>query len=549
MSAADPRKPIEGFAACVTALTVGIIVLLGHERADVSNAFSIPVYSHLVLFQDYYAAFVFVAVLVAALLPALRAVAERCALWLGHHTPAVAVITAAVLALGTHAVYHVHPLAADEYTVIFQSRIFAEGRLAGHLPVPLLDWLVPPFFQERFFQLSPRSGEIASAYWPGFALLLTPFTALGLPWLLNPLIGGATLLVVHRLALRLFGSVQAAGYAVLLTLASPAITVNAVTFYSMPAHLLLNALFMLLLLDRRPLRALAAGAVGSLALVLHNPFPHVLFALPWFVWLGVHPDRVRLLGALVAGYLPLGVLAGVGWPLFLQSLSSGVPLEALVSPHGAIAALLERVSGVRQWRSSTGPLAHLLDLCKLWLWAVPGLLAGAAVGAWRGRSQGVWRVIASCALLTYFGYFLGQFDQGHGWGFRYFHSAWITLPLLTLAAFPPGDRLLAYLGACAILSLVVLTGMRAFQTEQFVARHLAQLPSAAGAGPKVVLLDIRKGYYAWDLVQNDPFLRGPVTILVSHGPQEDAAMMGRAFPQYRILSEAPNGSVWAPASR
>ena len=549
MSAADPRKPIEGFAACVTALTVGIIVLLGHERADVSNAFAIPVYSHLVLFQDYYAAFVFVAVLVAALLPALRALAERCALWLGHHAPAAALITAAALAVGTHAVYHVHPLAADEYTVIFQSRIFAEGRLAGHFPVPLLDWLVPPFFQERFFQLSPRSGEIASAYWPGFSLLLAPFTALGLPWLLNPLIGGATLLVVHRLALRLFGSAQAAGYAVLLTLASPAITLNAVTFYSMPAHLLLNALFMLLLLERRPLRALAAGAVGSIALVLHNPFPHVLFAMPWLVWLGAHPDRVRLLGALVAGYLPLGMLAGVGWPLFLQSLASGIPLEALASPHGAAAALLERISGVRQWRSSTGPLAHLLDLCKLWLWAVPGLLAAAAVGAWRGRSQGVWRVIASCALLTYFGYFLGQFDQGHGWGFRYFHSAWVTLPLLALAAFPPGDRLLAYLGACAILSLVVLTGMRAFQTEQFVARHLAQLPSAAGAGPKVVLLDIRKGYYAWDLVQNDPFLRGPVTILVSHGAQNDAAMMGRAFPQYRVLSQAPNGSVWGPASR
>jgi hypothetical protein len=548
ISSSDPRTSVEGFAACATALTVGIILLLGHERADIAHPFAIPVYSHLVLFQDYYAAFLFVAVLVAALLPAFRRLAERCALWLGHNPLAAAAAAAAALAVGTHAVYHAHPLAADEYTVLFQSRVFADGRLAGHFPPPLLDWLVPPFFQGRFFQLSPATGDIASAYWPGFSLLLTPFTALGVPWLLNPLIGAATLLAVHRLALRLFGSAQAAGYAMLLTLASPAVTINAVSYYSMPAHLLLNALFMLLLLERRPLRALAAGAVGSLALVLHNPFPHALFALPWLVWLGAHRDRVRLLGALLAGYLPLAVVLGLGWPVFLQSISSGMPLEALATPRGAAGALLERISSVREWRSSTGPLAHLLDLCKLWLWATPGLVAAAAVGLWRARLEPTWRVIASCALLTYFGYFLGQFDQGHGWGFRYFHSAWLTLPLLAVAAFPPGNRLLAYLGACALLSLAVLTGVRAFQAERFIARQLAQLPAAA-ATPQAVFVDIRQGYYAWDLVQNDPYLRGPKTIFVSHGARSDAALMREWFPQYRLLSQAPNGSVWAPASR
>jgi hypothetical protein len=548
MSAADSHKPLDGFAACATAISVAIILLLGHERGDVANAFAVPIYSHLLFFHDYYAAFAFVAVLAAALLAPLRTLAERCAAWMGEHVVAIAALTVAALALAARVVYHAHPLSADEYTVIFQSKLFAHGRLAGQFPPGLMDWLVPPFFQERFFQVSPRSGAIASAYWPGFALLLAPFSASGVPWLLNPLLGGATLLVAHRLALALFASRLAAGYVVLLTLGSPAITINAISFYSMPAHLLLNALFMLLLMERRPARAFAAGLVGSCALILHNPFPHVLFAAPWVVWLGAHPARLRLLAALAAGYLPLAVVAGLGWPLFLQSLASGIPFADLSNPSAAARALLDRVNAVRQWRSSTGPGAHLLDLCKLWLWAVPGLLAAAAVGAWRTRSQPVWRVVTSCALLTYFGYFFGQFDQGHGWGFRYFHAAWVTLPLLAVAAFAPGTRILGYLAACALLSLVVLTGLRSVQTEQFIQRHLAQRPALSGPGPSVVFIDIRKGYYAWDLVQNDPFLRGNVT-MVSHGEQNDRALMGASFPQYRPASATANGSVWVPMSR
>jgi hypothetical protein len=124
----------------------------------------------------------------------------------------------------------------------------------------------------------------------------------------------------------------------------------------------------------------------------------------------------------------------------------------------------------------------------------------------------------------------------------------MTLPLLAVAAFQPGGRLLGYLAACAILSLTLMTGLRAVQTEQFIARHLAQLPSTAGNGPKIVFIDIRKGYYAWDLVQNDPFLRDGAR-LVSHGTDDDAALMRVYFPQFRLLSAGSNGSVWGTESR
>ena len=127
--------------------------------------------------------------------------ARRLLQWAGDRPVVIAVITASLLALGTLFVYHNHPLAMDEYAAYFQSRVFAAGRLHGRFPVPLLDWLIPPGFQDYFLNVSWATGSVAEAYWPGFALLLTPFTWAGVPWLCNPVISALTLLVIHRLAL------------------------------------------------------------------------------------------------------------------------------------------------------------------------------------------------------------------------------------------------------------------------------------------------------------------------------------------------------------
>ena len=221
--------------------------------------------------------------------------------WSGDRPLSAAVITVPLLALGTLVVYHNHPLSMDEYAACFQSRIFAAGHLHGRFPVPLLDWLVPVGFQDHFLNVSRATGSVAEAYWPGFALLLTPFTWAAVPWLCNPIISALTLLAIHRLALELFDDREAAGFAVLLTIASPVIFANGISYYAMPAHLLANCVFALLLVRPNARRAAAAGLVGSLALVLHNPVPHLLFAAPWLVWLALRPRGARSLAALIAG--------------------------------------------------------------------------------------------------------------------------------------------------------------------------------------------------------------------------------------------------------
>jgi hypothetical protein len=482
------------------------------------------------------------AILVLALLPPVRAFGTKAALFCGRRPGLVAALSALAFAAGSRFVYHAHPLSMDEHAVLFQSRAFVEGRLSGQYPPWLLEWLVPEFFEGRFFKLAPASGEIAGVYWPGFSLLLVPFTALGVPWLLNPLIGGATVLTMHRLARKLLGSPEWAGYAVLLTIASPVIAINSISYYTMSAHLLASALYVLLLVQPTPPRAFAAGLVGSLALTLHNPVPHLLFAVPWIVWLCFNPRRVALLGALVAGYLPLCLVLGWGWAAFLQGVGGGA------GNFGEIVA--SRLAAAFSWTSSTSGSSHLFDLAKLWIWAAPALVAAAALGAWQLRSvTGPWRALMASAALTYFGYFAVQFDQGHGWGFRYFHSAWLVLPLLAAFALrerPKGSPLPGYVAGCALLSLALLIPFRAFQVERYMTRHLSQLPAAESPESRVVLLDIRSGYYAWDLVQNDPFLHGRLTVLASRGTERDRLMMTERFPSYRLIQADRRGTVWGP---
>ncbi|MFN2166903.1 MAG: hypothetical protein ACK2U9_11670, partial [Anaerolineae bacterium] len=147
--------------------------------------------------------------------------------------------------------------------------------------------------------------------------------ALGVPWLLNPLLGAGSLLLVWRLTRDLVADRSAPGWALLLALASPQFTVNAISFYSMPAHLFFNLLFLWLLLRRGWRTALGAGVVGSVALTLHNPVPHLVFAPPWILWLCLERRAWRRGLALLAGYLPLSVVLGIGWLLVRSAVAGG----------------------------------------------------------------------------------------------------------------------------------------------------------------------------------------------------------------------------------
>lgn len=538
--------------------TGAIIFWLHSIRVEVPTYDSVRIFLSLLLFQDYPAALVMLALLPLGLLSWPRERGLRMARFCGQHPWILVAITVCALTLGTQIVYNAHPLAMDEYAAVFQAEVFAERRLHGHFPPDLVDLLIPPGFQGHFLGVSHQTGNVASMYWPGFSLLLAPFAWLGITWLANPILGGLAVLLVHRVTLHLTSSVDAAGLAALLTISSPAVSINAVSYYSMTAHLVCNLAFVSLLLRPSFNRAVAAGIVGSIALVLHNPVPHVLVAIPWLLWLFGQRNPLRLLTGAAIGYAPICIFLGFGWWQFLANLTAaGLPSGGAADGSDWISTWVARIGAIDVFRvPGLNTLEdRLMALAKMWIWAVPGLMPFSLIGIHRSGSDVRIRLLAWSGAATLVGYLFVPVDQGHGWGFRYFHAAWFTLPILAVTAVWPvsnhkadllaGERELAgLLAAWALLSLSAMTGVHSFQVNRFITGHLAQLPSFSAGSAELITVRAGQGYYAADLVQNDPFLRVRPVMIWSQGDSDHARLLTGHFPGLTRLEETAVATAW-----
>lgn len=550
-------------AVFLLSAAVTAAILLWQDRLIVGGTAHplTPIFYVLFTHFDYPAAiWMLLALIVAAFIPN-RLPVRALLRWMSGHCGILAAAVALVFSASTLLVYRNHPFAMDEYAVFFQSQIFAAGHLSGRFPPALLNWLVPPGFQDFFLDVSHVTGHVASRYWPSFSLLLTPFTWLGIPWACNPVISALTIVAIHRLALLVFEDREAAGLAVLLTIASPVFFADGISYYSMSAHLLANTAYAILLAKPSPRRAFVAGIVGSVALTLHNPVPHLLFAIPWLVWLVWRKGGAKLLVCAVIGYLPLCLILGLGWFLYLSHLThEGIPVATTAARFSS----LRHDLGAFAPPSSAVLFARLIELAKLWLWAVPGMIVLAAAGAWKWRHQHVCRLLCASAITTALGYLFFPSDQGHGWGDRYFHSAWMVLPILAAGALirrsdvaeqsvldNPDTR--AFVVSCALVFLVAGVGLRAAQIRAIISDDVKQVPTYPGTGRRVVFIDARHLFYGADLVQNDPWLRGNEIRMLSYGPKVDAAIMRRYFPSYHEVSADEHGAVWiastAPTAR
>ncbi len=520
-----------------SSITLGYYYMLDHA-SFVSRGFS-PIFQFLIWEFDRRAAAVGVLVCLAALVWRRPAAALRLVDVVAAHPFAAITSAAAVLAAGALVVYHGYPLSMDEYAAVFQSKIFATGALTAKLPPHLVDWLIVPGFNGEFILASHATGRTIETYWPGFALLLTPFQRLGVPWLCNPLLAAAALYLMHRITFEITGDRRAAAFALVFAVASGAFFANAISLYSMQAHLTANLLFVWLLLRPSAGRAFAAGVVGSLALVLHNPVPHALFALPWLLSLALDRERRHWLAPLIAGYIPLGLLLGLGWMLLRHSIE----VDA-----GSVAVLGDTMRRAFGWPSAVMLNMRAAALAKLWVWAAPGVFLLAWLGYRRHRYKSPVRLMAQSALLTFVGYLFVRFDQGHGWGFRYFHSAWGVVPVLAACAVTQVDesrrRLVSFAASVSLLSVIVLVPYQAHQMQEFIAAHLRQLPPMKRPGNDVVFVRLDRGFYQADLIQIDPFLRDPDLLLVSHGGGADEKFVRDRWPESQRLDWDANAQLW-----
>lgn len=498
------------------------------------------IFAYLLRAQDVPGAGLLILIAIAAGWPPLGRAGLALVETIGRKPWATALITFLVLCAGQLLVGKDYALAGDEHLILLQAKAFAAGRLTAQFPPELVSWLVPRPYVDLWLYASPQTGAVVSVYWPGFALVLAPFALLDIAWACNPLLAAGTLVVIGRLAARLTGAPPAAGWAMLLTLASPAFTSMALGYFSMTAHLFFNLLYVWLLLERR---LLLAGVVGSFALVLHNPWPHFLFALPWIGWIAWQDGRHALL-RLIAGYAPLTLVIGGGWWLLMREIQG----ELWFAPQGGDLLFRWQMQLTRVFTFPDGTtLAHRsAELVKLWLWTVPGLPALMVAGWWLSRRQAPLRLFGLSFAATLAGYLIVWFDQGYGWGVRYLHPALAALPILGTAAIVtgPSEPLRRYAAAAALLSLALATPFRWAQIESFMAEHLARRPPFEKGVRQIVFVTPDYAYYTQDFVQNDPFLRAPVIFMLSRGRAADEKLLRERFPGARLTHEARYGHVW-----
>ncbi len=510
------------------------------------------IFGHLLAVHDLPAAWVMIFMLLAGAAFGVREGAsvwvEQLVLAIDRRRYPIAVCLWAMLCFGSVWVYHDHPLSMDEYAALFQAKVFAAGAMHGQFPPDLLDQLIPREFQNYFLMTNRATGAVFSAYWPGFSLLLAPFSWLGIPWACNPTVVAASLLLIGRLARDLGNSPATAGWAMLFALASPAFVANGITYYSMSAHLLLNLAYAWLLTSPSPARLVVAGLIGGFALSLHNPFPHAVFAAPWVLWLATQQEnRLRNIFLLAAGYLPTFLILVVGWSLWRRDILQVAAVAASTLNDATtmvVPGLAERTGMLLRGflRALQRPdelivYVRLGGLAKLWLWASPLLLLLAWWGGRKSRSSAI-RLLGASALTTFFAYFVIRFSQGHGWGYRYFHSAWGVLPVLAavgavklVAVSGDGVRWGRTLAVLTLGSLVAANGLRCFQIGSFMSEHIAQSPPRASTGFELVMHNDR-GYYGHDLIQNDPWLRGPSIVALANTEEQQLKLLSRFLDRF-----------------
>ena len=198
------------------------------------------------------------------------------------------------------------PHVQDSVSYIFQAKLLASGQLAAP-PPPVVEAFT--FEHPPFIALS--DGKWASVYPFGHPLALAVGLRLGAIWLIPPLLGAASILIIFTIGQKIF-STRVGLLAALLLAASPFFYMTASNFMShnTVVFYLLSSLLFLTMSDKRPvLYSVLAGLFFGLAfntrplesLVLILPFGLVLLSrlLPRDRW----RTGVQQVGAFNAGGL------------------------------------------------------------------------------------------------------------------------------------------------------------------------------------------------------------------------------------------------------
>lgn len=411
----------------------------------------------------------------------------------------IALAVGLVAVAGSGYVMLSYPLSMDEFNAVFQSRLFASGRVTA--PVAAEWERVAPALTPRFVTFRREEMEWLSSYLPIYAAWRALLLRLGVAAITNALLAALTTVLAARVALRLWpGDRVAMWLTVTLLVTSSQFLAMSMSWYSMPAHLLLNTLWLWLYLAGTTSARLALPVVGVAALGLHNPFPHALFVMPFLLRIArSHPRRW-------AAYTAAAYVAGCA--VWASWLAWARPADGTAGPLA--------VFGL----PSAGHLVtQLLSISLVASWQTPLFATGLVLAflGWR-RIGAVERDLIAGVVLSVGFHFLFESSQGHGWGYRYVYGVLGSLVLLAVwglrqLARSIGDRHLWRLVLVSgMLTFLVQAPLRAWQIRDFVRPFARASEYLANRPTRAVRLRTASLWYGQDLVRNSPDLASPVIL-------------------------------------
>jgi Dolichyl-phosphate-mannose-protein mannosyltransferase len=224
-----------------------------------------------------------------------------------------------------------YPLSGDEFSYLLQAKIFSKGAMS----VPSA-----PKNIRRSFNTDHviNDGQIRSKYFPGWPLILALGTIVGVPWLVNPLIGALFAAFVF-LIVRRGSSTRAAWIALVLAGMSPFLIFNSASYMNHISVLFFSAVALWMVghprAERSNLWLAGAGAVIGFAF-LTRPIDGFIAGLAFFAWF--KPSEYKRIFFLILGAVPIVALLGMynhvqfgspfttGYEVFLASFAEGPQL-------------------------------------------------------------------------------------------------------------------------------------------------------------------------------------------------------------------------------
>jgi len=440
--------------------------------------------------------------------------------WPGDRTARVYVAALAIACLvagwiGWRLVFQGYAFSLDEFLANFDAKIFASGRLMA--PVPPAWRAFTPALQPMY--MLPLPDDVwASGYLPVNAALRALGRLAHAEPLVNPALSAFSVVAVWGVGRQLWPErPQLALIAAVLLGTSPQLIVTSMTAYAMPAHLAFNLAWLWLFLSGRRLGHAGAIAVGFLATGIHQLIFHPLFVAPFLLQLWWR-RRWRLAMLYTLAYAAICLFWIEYWPL--ASWLSGVHATPSDSTGGGY--LIDRISDVLDdlyWRN-LGVFAENILRFATWqnLLVAPLALAGAFAAV---RTRGYERPLVMGVFLTLAAVAIATPTQTHGWGYRYLHGllgstalvgAWAWARLTDRLRPEPRAAAAGALTVTAVVSLLVLTPLRAWQAWDFVRPFAAANAAVQGADADVVVIDHNSSvlFDMGTLTRNDPlFARRP----------------------------------------